>query len=126
MTQEVNQTDKQAELPYWAFECEREDALYACSGFKVVGGNVQLNFGYAIYPVGVILMVVITIGDNEPRMWRRFMTSKERALDAAWDLVGDCEQYLYGDLRTTPRDPEDLDADCFVHHLDMRLNNGLH
>lgn len=125
MSEQAQEEDSQ-ELPYWAFECERDPPQFACSGFQLSGGNVLVRFGYVIYPMGVVLVATIQIGDGDHKVWRRFWTSRERAVDAAQALVEDSEDYLFGTLNLRPREDEDLDVDAFMHHLDMRLNNGFH
>lgn len=120
------QAQEEQPLPYWAFECEREPPIAHCSGFILQGGNVAVRFGYVVYPMGVVLMATIQIGDSEIKMWRRFWASRERAVDSALQLVEDAEDYLFGTLGLRPREDEDLDTDDFMHHLDTRLNNGFH
>lgn len=127
MTEEVQDGAQQEPLPFWMFECERDPPISACSGFTLCGGlNIFIRFAYVIYPMGVVLVAVIQMGEANPSVWRRFWTSKEAAVGQAAQLVADAEDYLYGSLNLAPRQDEDLDGDSFVHHLDMRINNGFH
>lgn len=95
-------------------------------GFTMHAGNVDIDLGYAVYPPGVVLIAAVKIADNKREIWRRYWSSRERAVDAADQLVYDCGEYLCGTLGCNLREVEDLDCDAFVHHLDMRLNNGFH
>lgn len=119
-------TEELPALPSWAFECEREPPQHAIFGFQIQGGNVNLDLGYMIYPLGVVLIATVKIGDSERRVWRRHWASREAAVEMAEQMVYDAEDYLFGTLGLRPRPVEDLDPDHFMHHLDMRLNNGFH
>lgn len=114
------------ELPPWAFSWEGKEPEHSAGGFLLVGGNVIVSLGYAVYPQGVLLLATTKIGAQEPLLWRRHWSSKMAAVEAAENLAGDAEAYICETLGLIPRPVEDLDLDDFIQHLSMRLNNELH
>ena len=108
------------------FECESQPPLHYVNGFTLHGGNVDIDHAYAIYPLGVILIVTVKIGDAQRQLWRRVWAPRDTAVDAAEQLCYDSEEYLIDTLGCRPRGVEDTDLNDFVHHLDMRINNGFH
>lgn len=114
------------ELPPPHFPCEKDPPQHLCQGFTLHGGAVDINLAYAVYPLGVVLIATVKVGDLARTIWRRFWTTRESALEAAESLAGDAEEYMFETLGLAPRPVEDLDLDDFLHHLDMCLNNGFH
>lgn len=108
------------------FAWQRQEPLHTCMGFILNGGTVSINCGYSIYPGAVLLMAFVKIADTETKCWRYFWTSTEAAVSEAEKLVDDAYEYLCGALGCRPREEENLNLDDFMHHLDMRINNGFH
>lgn len=104
---------------------DSQQPTHRVSGFRICGGNVAITLGYAIFEGGQIAMFALSsVGGSPPTVWRDFWTSIESALSEAEQLCADAEEYAetIGCIRPT----EDLDLDDFIHHLTMRIKNGLH
>ena len=96
------------------------------SGFVAAAVNIKLVAGYSLVENGVVgLHCFEVIGNQQPTLWRSHLTPSISALEMAEDMCAYIEAYI-DDLRLVRRPSEDLDLDDFLHHLDMRINNGLH
>jgi len=113
-------------FPPFSFDWEKVPPKHASGGFRLVGGNVTIMLGYAVYDEGVLLHAITKIGDQNPDLWRRYWTSHDVAVASAEELVEDAEYYLFNVLGLRPRPVEDLDLDDFIEHLQARLDGGLH
>lgn len=101
--------------------------LSSCYGFKASASNLKLWFGYSIFAQGVVsLWCLEQIGGMHPQPWRQIWTGFESAVDVAEDLCADMEDYLDSVSTVYRRPSEDLDMDDFLHHLHLRVTNGLH
>jgi len=113
-------------LPAWQFDWEKAQPRHSAGGFRLVGGNMTIMLGYAVYDEGVLLHAVTKVGDQAPDLWRRFWASHDVAVASAEEMVDDAEHYMFNTLGLRPRPIEDLDLDDFIEHLQARLEGGLH
>lgn len=113
------------DTPPGHFDWEKEPCTDTY-GFRIVGGNVTVMLGYAVFEKGVLLYAHTQIAEQGFKPWRRHWTSRHSAVEAAEMLCSDAYDYITETLNLTPRAVEDLDLEDFLEHLRSRIENAFH